>query len=144
MMMRTNTGYMVIQGYCYNYKKNYLEGNKILEIDYKNKKVMKQFSPDYAMRWKYPERVKEKLLAMEIFIRKAESLRDILNYRPYHFHQLQGIRQEEWSLYVGNTGYRVTVFPCDEDWKPIPAKEVIKLSLVIKKLMITEVSNHYE
>lgn len=115
-----------------------------MEIKYKNRAVEKQFSSDYAKKWKYPNNVKEKLLAMETFIRKAESLKDILNYHPYHFHQLQGNRQGEWSLYVYNTGYRVTVFPCNEDWKPISAKEVLNLSHLIKKLKITEVSKHYE
>ena len=115
-----------------------------MEIAYKNKSVEKQFSPDYAKKWKYPEKVKEKLLAMETFIRKAESLRDILNYPSYHFHQLQGSRYGEWSMYVGNTGYRVTVCPCTDDWKLIAAEKVVKLSSSIKKLEITEVSNHYE
>ena len=115
-----------------------------MEIAYKSKSAEKQFSPDYAKKWKYPEKVKEKLLAMETFIRRAESLRDILNYHPYHFHQLQGSRCGEWSMYVGNTGYRVTVYPCTDDWKIIPTEKVVELSRTIKKLKIMEVSKHYE
>ncbi len=81
---------------------------------------------------------------METFIRKATSLKDIANYKPYHLHQLHGERQTEWSLYVGNTGYRVTILPCDEEWHLIQSQKVLEICHTIKKLKITEVSHHYE
>ena len=81
---------------------------------------------------------------METFICKATSLKDIANYKPYHFHQLHGERQAEWSLYVGNTGYRVTVFPCNEEWQLIQPQKVLEICHTIHKLKIMEVSHHYE
>ena len=49
----------------------------------------------------------------------AESLMDVANYPPFHFEHLKGDRKDEWSIRLGNTGYRVTMIPCDNDGNEI-------------------------
>ena len=86
-----------------------------MKILFRNSTAEKQFSSKHKKKWKYPEKVKTKLLAAENYITQACSLQDIANYPPYHFHQLNGKRAGEWSIYLGNTGYRITMIPCNED-----------------------------
>ena len=116
----------------------------IVKILYKNKTAEKQFSPEHRKKWRYPKAVEVKLLSIENAIRSAETLYDIVNYPPYHFHRLEADRKEEWSIYVGHTGYRVTLIPCDDDENPITDGDIIGKCRVIKIVMVTEVSNHYE
>ena len=113
-------------------------------ITFKNNAAKKQFSPEYMRTWKYPEKVAEKLLATENYIRNAASLLDVVNYRPFHFHRLKGDRDHEWSIYLGNTGYRVTLMPCNDLGEPIREGDIVSQCKVIKIVMVTEVSNHYE
>lgn len=115
-----------------------------MKITYKNKTAEKQFSSEYKSSWRYPKQVQIKLQAAENYIQRAESLLDIANYRPFHFHPLKGSRKTEWSIYLGDTGYRVTLFPCDDDGKPIISGDIIAQCKSIKIIMVTEVSNHYE
>lgn len=90
-----------------------------MKISYRNRSVKKQFASEFASKWKYPEPVKLKLIAIELFIRNTKNLQDLINYNPYHFHQLQGKLKGEYSIYVGNTGYRVTMVLLDENDKTI-------------------------
>ncbi len=115
-----------------------------MNITYKNTTAEKQFSSEYKKQWRYPKQVQTKLQAAENYIKRAESLLDIVNYRPFHFHQLHGDRNREWSIYLGNTGYRVTLIPCDAQGKPIVTGDVISQCKSIRIVMVTEVSNHYE
>lgn len=113
-------------------------------ILYKNKNAEKQFCSDYRLKWRYPEKVKLKLAAAENYIRNADSLVDIANYPPFHFEKLIGQRKKEWSIRVGNTGYRVTMIPCDDSKKEIIQGDIMAQARSIKVVKITEVSNHYE
>lgn len=115
-----------------------------MEIRYNTKKTEKQFSSKYKKNWTYPAQVSKKLVAIETFIKAATSLEDIKNYPSYRFHKLVGDRKGEWSISVGNTGYRVTVIPCGDDDKPIIKGDVIAQCKFIKIVLVTEVSNHYE
>lgn len=115
-----------------------------MKILYQNKTAKKQFSPEYQRVWKYPLEVKTKLLAMENAVQRATSLQDIACLPQYHFHPLQGNRKGEWSLYVGRTGYRVTLIPCDEEGKKITSGDIIAQCKMIKVVLVTGVSNHYE
>lgn len=115
-----------------------------MKIIYKNSNAEKQFSSQHRQKWKYPKKVEIKLIAMENYILNAESLQDIVNYPPFHFHSLQGQRKKEWSLYLGNTGYRVTLIPCDDSGQEITSGDIIAQCKMIKVVKVTEVSNHYE
>ncbi len=116
-----------------------------MESIYKNTTSKKQFSSEYKNSWRYPPLVKTKLLAAENFIKQAASLQDIINYTPFHFHSMKGKRKNEWSIYLGKeTGYRVTLIPCDEENREITSGDIIAQCKSIKVVMVTEVSNHYE
>lgn len=115
-----------------------------MKIIYKNTTAKKQFCSEYKRSWRYPEQVKKKLEAAENFIISAESLMDIANHIPFHFEHLIGNRQNEWSIRLGNTGYRVTMIPCDDNGAEIVEGDILAKCKSIKVVEITEVSNHYE
>ena len=110
----------------------------------KNDTAKKQFCSEYKKRWRYPEQVKKKLESAENYIRNAKSLMDIANYIPFHFEHLKGDRKDEWSIRLGNTGYRVTMIPCDNDGNEITEGDILAQCKMIKIVKVTEVSNHYE
>lgn len=115
-----------------------------MNIVFKNRKIEKQFCYQYRKSWKYPQQVQLKLKMTEDYIRSASSLLDIANYTPFHFHQLKGDRKGEWSIYLGNTGYRVVLVPCDDNEKKILEGDIMSKCKSIKVVQIMEVSNHYE
>ena len=115
-----------------------------IQILYKNETVKKQFCSEYKKKWRYPEQVKKKLISAENFILNAGLLIDIANYPPFHFEHLKGSRKDEWSIRMGNTGYRVTMIPCDNNKNEIIEGDILALCKFIKIVKITEVSNHYE
>ena len=115
-----------------------------MKILYKNKAAERQFSSEYKRNWKYPEQVKKKLEAAENYIRNASSLLDIKNFPPFRVHKLSGDRKGEWSISLGNTGYRVTFIPCDDNGNELLGGDIIARCKTIKVICITEVSNHYE
>ncbi len=115
-----------------------------MTIKYRSKTVEQQFCSKYQKKWRYPEPVKEKLKAAENLIEQADSLLDIINYPPFRFHSLKGDRKGEWSIYLGRTGYRITLVPCDDKGQEIWDGDIIAHCKIIKIVVITEVSNHYE
>lgn len=115
-----------------------------MKILYTNETVKKQFSSEYKKKWRYPEQVKKKLEAAENFIMNSNSLLDIANYPPFRFERLQGNKKDEWSIRLGNTGYRVTMIPCNENGNEIVEGDIMKQCKMIRIVKVTEVSNHYE
>lgn len=113
-------------------------------ILFKNETVKKGFSSKYKNKWRYPEQVKKKLIATENYINSSNSLLDIASYSPFHFEHLKGKRKNEWSIRLGNTGYRVTMIPCDDSKNEIIEGDILAQCKMIKIVKITEVSNHYE
>lgn len=115
-----------------------------ITILYKNETAKKQFCSEYKKSWRYPEQVKKKLEAAENFIKNSSSLSDIACYPPFRFERLKGTRKEEWSIRLGNTGYRVTMIPCDDAGKELIDGDILAQCKMIKIVKVTEVSNHYE
>ena len=115
-----------------------------MTILYKNETVKKQFCSEYKKKWRYPEQVKVKLEAAENYIKCSNSFLDIVNYPPFRLERLKGNRKEEWSIRLGNTGYRVTMIPCDDDGNEIIDGDILAQCRFIKIVKVTEVSNHYE
>ena len=97
------------------------------------------------MQWLFTF-VTEKVIKMKGIIKfgNAESLMDVANYPPFHFEHLKGDRKDEWSIRLGNTGYRVTMIPCDNDGNEIVEGDILAQCKMIKIVKVTEVSNHYE
>ena len=115
-----------------------------MKILYNNSTAEKQFCSKYKKKWRYPEQVKKKLEAAENYILNADSLMDIANFLPFHFEHLKGNRKKEWSIRLGNTGYRVTMIPCDDNENEIIGGDILAQCKTIKIVKVTEVSNHYE
>ncbi len=115
-----------------------------MELLFRNNRAEKQFSSRFKKTWSYPKQVQIKLEAAENYIISASSLLDIAGYPPFHFEKLKGKRKDEWSIRLGNTGYRVTLVPCDDDGNEIIGGDVLANCKYIKIIMVTEVSNHYE
>ena len=115
-----------------------------MKILYNNSTAEKQFCSKYKKKWRYPEQVKKKLEAAENYILNADSLMDIANFLPFHFEHLKGNRKEEQSIRLGNTGYRVTMIPCDDNENEIIGGDILAQCKTIKIVKVTEVSNHYE
>lgn len=88
--------------------------------------------------------MKKKIEAAENYIKNSCSLMDIANYPPFHFEKLKGKRKEEWSIRLGNTGYRVTMIPCDDNGIEITNGDIMSQFKMIKIVEVTEVSKHYE
>ena len=130
--------------------KCYQKGNQngvyssLMQIIYRNKKAEEQFSSQFKKKWRYPEIVKKKLIATENYISNASSLLDVVNYPSYRFERLKGNRKDECSIRLGNTGFRVTFIPCDDDEAEIIDGDFLSNCKEIKIVKVTEVSNHYE
>ena len=125
-------------------KKGAEYNNLSMTILYKNKTAKEQFCSEYKKKWRYPDQVKKKLEAAENFIINSDSLLDIANYPPFHFERLKGNIKDEWSIRLGNTGYRVTMIPCDDNGNEIVDGDIMAQCKMIKIVKVTEVSNHYE
>lgn len=125
-------------------KKGAEYNNLSMTILYKNKTAKEQFCSEYKKKWRYPDQVKKKLEAAETFIINSDSLLDVANYPPFHFERLKGNRKHEWSIRLGNTGYRVTMIPCDDNGNEIVDGDIMAQCKMIKIVKVTEVSNHYE
>ena len=125
-------------------KKGAEYNNLSMTILYKNKTAKEQFCSEYKKKWRYPDQVKKKLEAAETFITNSDSLQDVANYPPFHFERLIGNRKDEWSIRLGNTGYRVTMIPCDNNGNEIVDGDIMAQCRMIKIVKVTEVSNHYE
>ncbi|WP_232035717.1 hypothetical protein [Methylomusa anaerophila] len=59
-------------------------------IEYKDKKLEKICTNLREAKKKYSGRIPEALLAAINFINEAETLRDVIQYPPFHFHDLGG------------------------------------------------------
>ena len=114
-----------------------------MTIIYKNKKVEKDFNSKYKKLWKYPSEVKRKLEAIENLIENFNSFKDLANYPTLHLERLKGNRKNEWSIRVGNTGYRITLIPCDDEQNELIDGDILNRCEFIKIVKITEVSKHY-
>ena len=115
-----------------------------MKILYKSQRAKEAFCSEYKNIWHYPERVKVKLMFIESMITNFTCLMDLINYPSFRFHKLIGDRKGQWSIYVGSTGYRVSLIPCDENEQEILSGDVLALAKVIKIVEIVEVTNHYE
>ena len=116
-----------------------------MEILYKNKKVQEECTDIRKATKAFNSNVAEKLISVINYIESAESLMDIRNYAPFHFHQLKNDKKEYCSIYLGKKlGYRLLVIPL-LNGKPAKPEEIFSSTAIeIKIIKIEEVSNHYE
>ena len=121
------------------------EVKKQMEILYKNQKLKEQCTDIRKATKAFNSNVAEKLISVINYIESAESLMDIRNYAPLHFHQLKHDKKEYCSIYLGKKlGYRLLVIPL-LNGKPATPEEIFSSTAIeIKIIKIEEVSNHYE
>lgn len=115
-----------------------------MKIIYYNQRAKEAFCSEYRDKWKYPMAVKEKLMFIEGILNSFTCLMDVINYPSFRFHKLVGNKKGQWSIYVGHTGYRVSLIPCDENEQEILNGDILAFAKSIKIVEIVEVSNHYE
>lgn len=116
-----------------------------MQINYEDNNV-KKLCTDKKYALKYVDAKVFKDISFVInFIENAESLLDVSCYPSFRFHPLQGPNNEnEWSIYIKRTGYRLILKPQDENNKIIKKGDVLANSKSIKIVLVTEVNNHYE
>ncbi len=109
-------------------------------IEYENKKIKKVCTDLKTAKKNYPDKIARKLHKVINFIEISNSLQDIINYSPFHFHSLKGDRLGQYAIDVGSRrdGYRLIV-SFDQD-----KGEIIENSIKIKEILIKEMGNHYE
>ena len=117
-----------------------------MEIRYFNKKVEAVCDSLDAAKKKYPLKTAEKLIKAINFIENAVCLNDIVKYSPFHFHNLRGNRNGQYSICFNgkNDSYRLIIEPLDENGKPYKSMSIDKYSKITKIVLILEVSKHYE
>ena len=115
-----------------------------MKILYKNRKAEEQFNPLYKGKWTYPKQVILKLIDTANLIESIDTFYDISMYPAFHLEKLKGNRKDEWGIRLGNTGYRVTLIPCDEKGILLIDGDILARCKTIKIIMITEASNSYE
>lgn len=95
---------------------------------------------------KYNSRVAEKLMSAINFIEEAETLKDVRDYPPFHFHSLTGNKKGFYAIDLGKKlGYRLLVKPLLDNYQEATNTDIFSnKALEIKIIAIEEVSNHYE
>ena len=116
-----------------------------MKIIYKTKKLQEECQDIRKATKAFNSNVAEKLISAINYIESAESLIDVRNYPPFHFHQLKFDKKEYCSIYLGKKlGYRLLVIPL-LNGKPATSEEIFSSTAIeIKIVKIEEVSNHYE
>lgn len=116
-----------------------------MHINYENSKVKKLCTnKKYALKY-IDSKVYSALQFVINYIENANSMIDVINYPSFHFHDLKGPHnQDEWSMYIKRTGYRLILKPQDENNNIIKKGDVLINSKSIKIVLVTEVNNHYE
>ncbi len=89
----------------------------------------------------FSEKVAEKLHQLITFLEAADSLASVTAFPKYHFHQLKGERQGQFTIDIDGrkSSYRLIVGFREED-----IEKVFSSPIEIEILKIEEVSNHYE
>ena len=117
-----------------------------MEIRYFNKKVEDVCNSLDAAKKKYPLKTAEKLIKAINFIESAACLNDIVNFSPFHFHNLRGNRNGPYSICFNGTAdsYRLIIKPLDDNGEPYKNMSIDEYSKITKIVLILEVSKHYE
>ena len=61
-----------------------------MHIVYKDKDIKKTCNDINEAKKRYPAKIARKLIKAINFIKSADSLQDVIQYPPFHFHDLKG------------------------------------------------------
>lgn len=112
-----------------------------MHIEYRNKKTeMICTNLSYAKK-EYPEKVAKKLIKAINFIENADSLQDVIQYQPFHFHDLKWDRKGQYSIDIDGrrSSYRLIIKPIDEN-----DIDIYATAKSVQIILVWEVSKHYE
>lgn len=111
-----------------------------MQINYDNNKI-KKICTDYKFAKKnYREKIAIKLYQAINFIENAETLRSVMEFTPFHFHDLKGDRLGQYAIDIGSRrdGYRlILLFEESKD-------EVFNNAINITEVIFKEMGKHYE
>lgn len=111
-----------------------------MNIQYHNNKIEKSCTNYKFAKKQYNEKIADRLFKAINFIEEAESLKSVIEYRPFHFHDLNRDRKGEYAIDIGSRrdGYRlILMFYETKD-------EVFNNAVNITEIIFKEMGNHYE
>lgn len=88
-----------------------------MHIEYRDKDVKEICTNLCTAKKKYPEKIAKKLMRTINFIENAESLQDVIQYQPFHFHNLKGGKKGQYAIDIDGrrSGYRLIIKPINGD-----------------------------
>lgn len=116
-------------------------------IKYKTGSLEKVCTNLKEAKKKFSGRIPEKLLAAVNYIKAADNLRDVVNYSPFHFHDLHGDRNGKYAIDIGGrtSGVRLVLSPQHGNGQSCSNEEVFgACAITIVSVYLEEVTNHYE
>lgn len=117
-----------------------------MEITYNTIKIEELCTKLQKAQKKCGKNVAEKLHGAINFIESASSLKDVMEYSPFRFHDLKGEKEKVCAIDLGRKiGWRLLVVPLKEDGSFCTNDEIFGgYAICIKVIRIEGVSNHYE
>lgn len=112
-----------------------------MHIEYKNKNVKNICTNLDDAKKDYPLKIAKKIIRAINYIENADSLMDVIQYQPFHFHGLEGVRKGQYSIDVDGrkSSYRIILKPTEES-----GTDIIATAKSVKIIVVWEVSKHYE
>lgn len=109
-----------------------------MKILYKNKKLEKQCTNLKVAKKEFGDKIGRRLLKAINFIENAPNLSLIIDFRPFHFHDLKADRKGQYAIDIGTRrdGYRL-ILEFDEE-------DVFVNAIYIEDVYIAEMGKHYE
>lgn len=117
-----------------------------MKIKYKNKNVEKKCTKIKDAKKNFQEFGIDVLAKINIIAQMA-NFYDIMNYKPFNCHKLNGRFKDYWALDVKGrkSPWRFIVAPIDENEDIVKSDDgFYKTAKSLKVILIEEVSKHYE
>ena len=122
-----------------------------MQIKYKTDKLEKVCENLKEARKNFSGIIPEKLHAAINYIKSSSTIIDIINYRPFHFHDLEntnkGARKGQYAIDIGGrkSGVRLILIPLDANGNKYTNEDVFGANAInIVIVQLEEVTNHYE
>lgn len=112
-----------------------------MHIKYRDKNTKKVCENLCEAKKKYSLKIAKKLMKAINYIKTAESLQDIIEYGPFHFHKLTGKREGQYAIDIDGrrSSYRIILKPIEED-----VSDIYVVAKSVEIIVVWEVSKHYE
>lgn len=116
-----------------------------MNIHYKNDKLHRSCTEYRRAKKEFGEEVAKRLHRAVNFIEQAESLMDVRNFAPFHFHALTQDRKGFCAIDLGRRiGFRLLVRPLEADGTCATNERIFSADAIeLIDIDFEEVSNHY-